>query len=422
MVLFTAVGLAALLPLSAQAGGWWDDASDHTAVYPVAPPVIAGDLDGNGIVEAEDARRTLRFAVGFDMYAPVYGASPDYNGDGAVTAADARLILRCAVGLEGTAMPKADNGAYRIRVGGISGGYGDLGALIPLATNASQATGFTGERRPLWRLRSVDDVEAFIAALRAAGTEPFDQIEAPVFLRRYDEAFFGDRELFVCFTVEGSGANLQAVYSPTVTGEGQEIARYPLPDMSLYPTLARDRTLTFFIDSVYPEGGTCDVADWFLFLPVEKTAAAGCAAFDCISGDGGVLPFEEFHAACNGKTKWMYAFGQILPASTQIRLQAGDETAFALENAQDGGYMWEWETDAAAQDYAALFTGENDSCDFWIKEELVCKPTAACGASGLHLYTVRANKPGVYTLQFSLKRSWETEPIEERTVTLAVLG
>ena len=426
ILFLTVTTLAALFTFSVYAKGWWENASETVAVYPGAPAIAAGDLDRNGTVDAADARQTLRFAVGLDAELLAYSADPDYDGDGRVSAEDARSILRCAVGLERTAVPPADDGAYRIRVSSMFEEYGKLGALIPLETNADRVTDYWGGHLPLWRLCSVDDVNAFIAAFDAMGMEPFDEMEVPTFLRRYDEAFFADRELFVCYTTEGSGSNLQAVYSPTVTAEGTAAAQYPLPDMSRYPSLVKGGTLTFSVGSVCPEGVTCDIGNWFLFLPVEKIATAGCVSFDCLRGAGGIIPHAEYRAAREGKTKWDYATGQLLPGSAEITLRAGgDETAFALKNAQDGGYLWEYETDADVKDYTGLYeAGDEDAgfwaCDLWIKEELVCKPTAASGAPGVHLYTVRANKPGTYTLRFALKRPWETEPIETRTVTLTV--
>ena len=65
-----------------------------------AMPALA-DVDGNGKIEAEDARRALRLSVHLDLNTPpekVHAA--DIDGDGIVTAADARTILRLVVELE----------------------------------------------------------------------------------------------------------------------------------------------------------------------------------------------------------------------------------------------------------------------------------------------------------------------------------
>lgn len=425
-VLFTAAALFALLTLSAYARSWWEEASADVAVYPGAPTFAAEDLDRNGLVDAADARQTLRFAVGLDADRLPYCSKVDVNGDDQITAADARQVLRCAVGLEGSAIPQADDGAYRIRVSSMFEKYGELGALVPLEANADHVSDARpDDNLPLWRLCSVADVETFCNAFRAVGIEAFDTIDVPVFLRRYNDAFFADRELFICCLSEGSGSNLQAVYSPVVIKDEREVAYYPLPNASLYPSLARGGTLTFTVGSVCSECCTCDIANWFLFFPVEKAASAGCASFDCRRGVGKILPYAEYRAARDGKTKWAYALEQRMPGGTEITLKPNEETAFALENAQDGGYLWEYQTDAKTETYTALFSSEGTDCDFWMEEALVQKPfapDAAPGDSGLHLYTVRANKPGVYTLRFSLKRSWETEAINECTVTLIVTG
>ena len=397
-ILLIAAALAAALTVTAYAGSRWSDASESVAVYPGEPQTAVGDVDENGLITTADARQTLRFAVGLDAdYLPCAGA--DYNGDGAITTADARQVLRCAVGLEGSLTPPADDGIYSLRVHSRSSEYSGLGALIPLETNAALVDGYKTGHFPLWRLRSAADAQAFCAAYRAAEIEPNGKLDVPAFLARYDAVFFAEHELFIVFKVEGSGMNLQAVYAPTV---------------------GQDGTLTFSVGSVYPEGVTADIGEWFLFLPMEKKTAAACSAFDCVRGPGGVLPYGEIRAAYAGKTKWTYAEERILYGDARISLRTGNETAFSFINAQDGGYFWQPETEAAVYDYAEMFSQTDEACDFWFKEDIVTAPYAADGAPGVQLYTVRANKPGTYRLRFSLKRSWETDPIEVRTVTLTV--
>lgn len=85
-----------------------------------------------------------------------------------------------------------------------------------------------------------------------------------------------------------------------------------------------------------------------------------------------------------------------LAADAELVLRPYQEIAFSLENAQDGGYLWEYETDAVVRAYDDLFTAEDENFDLWIREDLVNEPNAAPGASGLHLYAVSANKPGTY--------------------------
>ncbi len=60
-----------------------------------------GDVDGDGIVSAADARLTLRASVGLENYKnTIYFDRADYDEDGIITATDARMILRTSVGLE----------------------------------------------------------------------------------------------------------------------------------------------------------------------------------------------------------------------------------------------------------------------------------------------------------------------------------
>lgn len=58
------------------------------------PPVIKGDVDGDGKVTASDARLILRAAVGLET---LDLERADVDGDGKITSADAREALRTAV-------------------------------------------------------------------------------------------------------------------------------------------------------------------------------------------------------------------------------------------------------------------------------------------------------------------------------------
>ena len=74
------------------------DAVDQTGEDPLPP----GDVSGDGLVTAEDARLALRAAVGLENYekGSAEFLAADATKDGAITAEDARLILRAAVGLD----------------------------------------------------------------------------------------------------------------------------------------------------------------------------------------------------------------------------------------------------------------------------------------------------------------------------------
>ena len=67
-----------------------------------AAAYLPGDVNGNGIVEAEDARLALRASVALEHYTVGSDAfrAADANRDGAISSDDARLILRASVRLE----------------------------------------------------------------------------------------------------------------------------------------------------------------------------------------------------------------------------------------------------------------------------------------------------------------------------------
>ena len=65
-----------------------------------APDVLLGDVNGDGRVNARDARLLLRYAAGLADETELDLAAADYNGDGRVNARDARALLRVAAGLD----------------------------------------------------------------------------------------------------------------------------------------------------------------------------------------------------------------------------------------------------------------------------------------------------------------------------------
>ncbi|MGQ9523493.1 MAG: carboxypeptidase regulatory-like domain-containing protein [Armatimonadota bacterium] len=66
---------------------------------PAAPPVVRGDVSGDGKVGVPDATMALRFAVGLDKPSDQQLAAGDVNGNGKIDIPDVTLILRAAVGL-----------------------------------------------------------------------------------------------------------------------------------------------------------------------------------------------------------------------------------------------------------------------------------------------------------------------------------
>lgn len=63
------------------------------------PALLMGDVNGDGLVTAEDAARILRHVVGLETLPAETLLQADVDGDGAVTAADAAKILQFVVGL-----------------------------------------------------------------------------------------------------------------------------------------------------------------------------------------------------------------------------------------------------------------------------------------------------------------------------------
>lgn len=67
------------------------------AVARFTSPVMPGDADGNGRVNANDALAILRYSLGIDTVIDL--AASDVDGDGIVNANDALMVLRAALGI-----------------------------------------------------------------------------------------------------------------------------------------------------------------------------------------------------------------------------------------------------------------------------------------------------------------------------------
>ena len=400
--------LASLLAASAGAETFWDrfeweSAEDRDAFYliPTVPLPIVGDLDGSGTLEPADARLALRYAIGLEPMLEAQNALylADRDGDGKATPADARLILRAAVGLNGFHLPNAAWDVYRIRVHGLDLEYGNLGAMKALEVNAGTVTDFRGDHLPLWRVDSMETLEQWINAFRQEDDEEdlfisdWERLLKPVdtdvlaFLKRYDKDFFTENDLLICNKLEGSGGYLQAVYRPVV----------------------QDGALTMTVCTAYqPEYGyTADIGDWLIFTPVSKKLTEQCRSFDCRKGDV-VLLEERPDVATEGMINyWAYCYQLILTEDAEITLNKGDNNpyVFTLKNRQDGGYIWTFDKTEGLT----------------VQEQVVEYPDrSSVGADSLQVYAVSGDKPGTYTMRFRLKRSWETDSIAERTVTVTV--
>ena len=406
-----AVLLALLTAVSAGAETFWDSFEWENAaqaeaffVVPTVPLPIQGDLDGSGDLDPADARLALRYAIGLE---PTLEASNalwlvDRDRDGKATPADARLILRDAVGLTDFRLPDVNDDVYRIRTSGLpSDEYGELGALKALEVNAGKVTDIFGDHLPLWRIDSMETLEQWVAAFRQTEheeelkicdwqirPEPVDA-EVLAFLKRYNADYFAENDLLICYKYESSGGYAQAVYTPFVK-DGE-------------------LTLTVSSASYKDRPMTCDIANWLIFVPVSKELTKignGCHTFDCLVGDDVTLHDNAEILTEASFGNWLQAYSRILTEDAEATILKGATCfTFSLENCADGGYLWVCDAD--------------EGLTVWERFCVLPEPHKA-GVPCLQVYDVTGDKPGTYTLRFSLKRSWEKESIAERTVTVTV--
>jgi hypothetical protein len=85
---------------SAVSGSDLSFSATGSGLYIIADPILLGDLNFNGKVQAEDARLVLRYVAKLDSLTPKQLQVADMDGDGKVSASDARIILRIAAKLQ----------------------------------------------------------------------------------------------------------------------------------------------------------------------------------------------------------------------------------------------------------------------------------------------------------------------------------
>jgi hypothetical protein len=85
---------------SAVSGSDLSFSATGSGLYIIADPILLGDLNFNGKVQAEDARLVLRYVAKLDSLTPKQLQVADMDGDGKVNASDARIILRIAAKLQ----------------------------------------------------------------------------------------------------------------------------------------------------------------------------------------------------------------------------------------------------------------------------------------------------------------------------------
>lgn len=89
-----------------------------------------------------------------------------------------------------------------------------------------------------------------------------------------------------------------------------------------------------------------------------------------------------------------------------IQAAAGEEFTVEFRENATTGYVWRLEPAVPGIEI--------------VNEKLVLPGQSAVGGGGERRFCLRAPQPGVYVLQFRLRRAWEEEPLERRRITIEV--
>ena len=192
-----------------------------------------GDVNGDGKISSADARQALRGAAKLIRLSEEEFERCDVNGDGKTTSADARIILRGAARLE---TEYAFEAQY-IRTNGIVDG-----AQYPAVTVIRDRESLDAYYE---NHKTAYDLERHKTVVSDTTIGFLDACD------KYDGAFFASRELILILLEESSGS-----YSHRVSRVVSEVGG-----------------LAIYIDRLLPGAGnaaTCDMAEWHVFVEVEK--------------------------------------------------------------------------------------------------------------------------------------------------------
>lgn len=142
------------------------------------------------------------------------------------------------------------------------GSYQTQGALYfaDLAENASTLSLKDKRHIPAISIKDKEAMDKFLAEGKGyfqfgtrVGSERFD-----IAAQKYDTEFFDESQLLILYLQEGSGS-----------------IRHEIKDVSL-----SKGTLSVKVATIVPEGGTADMADWFIVLEIGKNQLRECTQID----------------------------------------------------------------------------------------------------------------------------------------------
>lgn len=412
--LLTTVCFAALFACCSSAAYWVDRTSPDCPVYPQTARCETGDLDGNGLLEPADARSALRASVGLEWdNGGYYATMADIDGDGDVTPADARQILRYAVGLDGYTPPTADGSALFVRLFPfrISDLDASLEPLLPLTVNGAQpGDRQSGERLPLWRLRSAEEAENFVNEMEIGAGIGCYTPAPPLkeLIKRYDAAFFEKYDLYLCAGPESCSSTVPALYPPSM----------------------ENGALTITFGSVGTVFQTPDVVNRMFFIPIRRSVLASSEDFRTATRKGVTLTSLEYDAAKRyGQTRWEFADAHRLQEDAAVSQLTGSVYYVALPTVKNGALRWVCETDCEIREYRPtdLRMERNDGAKcIYLREESVTAPgdDEAENAEMLQIFMIGSPDAGDYTLRFRQVSadgmSASEDAADERSVRLTV--
>ena len=101
-----------------------------SSITATATPLLSGDVNSSGKIEAADARLVLRASVGLENFNDQISKIADVDKNENITAADARLILRMSVGLEEIIYIERDTEGSYFEIHFIDVGQADCSLII----------------------------------------------------------------------------------------------------------------------------------------------------------------------------------------------------------------------------------------------------------------------------------------------------
>lgn len=223
----------------------------------------SGDVDGDGAVNAKDARLALRASAELEQLNDTAFLAADINRDSRITADEARVILRVGAKLE---VMHSAGYYYDSSLSNLVWTDVCCGWYYSPDDNALYADSLNRAGRnqlPLYKFDSKSELDDFQRKFGDDLSTIYDDLrsEGAAKMQKYDAAWFEDNSLLLVYVEASSGS-----YRYGLESVGSE----------------SDKLILYITQTDHPEVSTCDMSGWFILVELPHSVAERFSEFDAM--------------------------------------------------------------------------------------------------------------------------------------------